>query len=285
MDRDPKFTIWIITLNRQIHKDEDALCVKYIDAKSQKKAMNIADRSEAFRFVMAQLLPRLVMRNRNYNRPPTQWYYNTNSSAKEYYSCPQENKVFGFSTAWSESIITIASSFGRKSQVVNIGMEVMQLVPRNVPAREYTEAFAHKLTANERTLLDSSPQDDVILRRLCIILTVKSAYVKALGQPLGFDYGRIDCDIPHETIRIDGKPLKGWEFRLFKANLGVVRKGLLIEESYQCSTAMYRGLDKTVFIWEEDAKAMASWCHFIPIDTVLQSLQPPTPKQDQKATP
>lgn len=142
-----------------------------------------------------------------------------------------------------------------------------------------------KLTHNEKTLLDTESQDEVVLRRLCIILTVKSAYVKALGQPLGFDYGRIDCDIPNEIIRIDGKPLKGWEIRLFKSNLGVVRKGLLIEETYQCSTAMYRNLDKTIFVWEEDRKEMTSWCHFIPIDTVLQSLQQPTSKKDDTSPP
>lgn len=111
---------------------------------------------------MAQLLPRLVMRNRNYNRPAKQWYLETNSSGKSFYvrsrgtsasiaywsfqSCPQENKFFGFSTAWSESVIGIASSFGKKSQVVNIGMEVMQLaLPRNVSACKYAEAFAHKV--------------------------------------------------------------------------------------------------------------------------------------------
>jgi 4'-phosphopantetheinyl transferase len=115
-------------------------------------------------------------------------------------------------------------------------------------------------------------KDDVILRRLCILLTLKSAYIKALGQPTGFDYSRIDCDIPQEIIKVDGRVLKGWEFRLFKANLGVVRKGLLIEETYQCTTAMYRGWEKTVFVWDEDQREMARWLDFIPIDLVLSSL-------------
>lgn len=120
--------------------------------------------------------------------------------------------------------------------------------------------------------MDRRLHDDVILRRLCILLTIKMAYIKALGQPPGFDFSRIDCDIPEETVKVDGKLLIGWEFRLFKANLGVVRRELLIEETYQCSTAVYRGWDETRFIWEENEQELAGWVHFIKTDTVLGSL-------------
>ena len=122
--------------------------------------------------------------------------------------------------------------------------------------------------------MDSKLKDEVILRRLCILLTLKSAYTKALGQPAGFDFSRVDCNIPEETIFVDGKPLKGWEFRLFKANLGVVRKGLLLEETYQCSCAIYRDCEETRFIWEENPKEMEKWLRFITTDMVLDDLQP-----------
>jgi 4'-phosphopantetheinyl transferase len=137
------------------------------------------------------------------------------------------------------------------------------------------------LTKTEETLL--LDRDDVILRRLCILLTIKTAYIKALGQPPGFDFSRIDCNIPEETIEVDGRSLTGWEFRLFKANLGVVRRGLLIEETYQCSVAVHRGGDETRFIWEEDEKNMANWVHFITTDTVLRSLTASPPRTDPKS--
>lgn len=40
----------------------------------------------------------------------------------------------------------MAYAHGRKSQVVNIGIDVMQLaLPRGVPARKFAEAFTHKV--------------------------------------------------------------------------------------------------------------------------------------------
>ncbi|KAF8591465.1 hypothetical protein K439DRAFT_1380408 [Ramaria rubella] len=285
--RDPPLTIWIVTLNRQVHKEEYSLCAKYINPRSREKAKNLKDRSEAFRYVMAQLLPALVMRNRHRNTPPSQWYYNATRSGKDYIDSPNASKVLGYSTAWAESVVAMAYAHGRKSQVVNIGIDVMQLaLPRGVTARKYTEAFSHKLTRNEEALLDPRMKDDVILRRLCVLLTLKLAYIKALGQPPGFDFSRIDCNIPEETIKVDGKPLTGWEFRLFKANLGVVRKGFLIEETYQCSTAVYRGWDETRFVWEENEREIANWVHFISTDTVLNSLNPsPSRSVSSSVTP
>ena len=143
-----------------------------------------------------------------------------------------------------------------------------------------------QLTQHEEALLDSKLRDDVILRRLCILLTLKSAYTKALGQPAGFDFSRIDCDIPEEIIKVDGRPITGWEFRLFKANLGIVRKGVLLEETYQCSCAVYRGWEQTRFVWEENPKEMENWLHFISTDKVLSSLNPsPTLSAAKTPTP
>ncbi|KAF8591732.1 hypothetical protein K439DRAFT_1626730 [Ramaria rubella] len=272
----PPLTVWAITINRKVSREEFALCTRNIDAKSKEKADKITDRNDAFRYVLAKLVPSLVMRNRHYDRPPSQWHYNATKSGKDYIDSPNSSKVLGYDTAWGESLVVMAYAHGPKSQVVNIGIDVMQLVlPRNVSARKYVEAFAHKLTKCEEALLDSKLKDEVILRRLCVLLTLKSAYTKALGQPVGFDFSRIDCNIPEETISVDGKPLQGWEFRLFKANLGVVRKGLLMEETYQCSCAVYRGGEETRFIWEENPKDMEKWLHFINTDTVLSGLQPP----------
>lgn len=78
---------------------------------------------------------------------------------------------------------------------------------------------------------------------------------------------------------VDGKPLYGWEFRLFKANLGVVRHGFLLEETYQCSSALYRGGKTTKFVWEENANEMGSWLHFYNADAIIAGLPKPPPTQ------
>ena len=54
--------------------------------------------------------------------------------------------MLGYSTAWAESMVAMAYAHGRKSQVVNIGIDVMRLaLPRDVPARKFIEAFTHKV--------------------------------------------------------------------------------------------------------------------------------------------
>jgi 4'-phosphopantetheinyl transferase len=60
-----------------------------------------------------------------------------------------DSKVLGFSTGWAESAVSIAYSYGRKSQIVNIGIDIMQLtLPRDVSAGKHVEALAHKVRSN-----------------------------------------------------------------------------------------------------------------------------------------
>jgi len=128
-----------------------------------------------------------------------------------------------------------------------------------------------QLTPLELSFLSPDLPDDVVLRRLYILWTVKESYTKALGQPFGFDFSRIECNIPEETINVDGQPLRGWEFRLFKANLGIVRKEQLVEEVYQCTCAIYRGGEKTRFVWtREEKKETDKWLRFVRVDDLIE---------------
>ena len=65
--------------------------------------------------------------------------------------------------------------------------------------------------------------EEAVLRRLTILLAMKQAYIRAIGQPLGFDWSRLEFDVPAKTARGDDLPLTGWEFRVFTAKLGVLR--------------------------------------------------------------
>ena len=67
------------------------------------------------------------------------------------------------------------------------------------------------------------------------------------GQPIGFDFSRLEFDVPN-----DGKPLIGWEFRIkFGAKLGVGRKYILKQEAYERVCAYYRGNQEVSFIFHE----------------------------------
>lgn len=121
------------------------------------------------------------------------------------------------------------------------------------------------------TFLAPELSDEVKLRRLYILWTLKESYTKALGQPIGFDFSRIECDIPKRVIRVDGEPLYGWEFRLFRANTGVLRNGTLLEESYQCTTAIYRGNQPTKLLWEHDDGVGENdkWLRFVRVEDLI----------------
>jgi len=139
--------------------------------------------------------------------------------------------------------------------------------PREDPRHALTRPTPSlQLTQLELSFLSSSLGDEVVLRRLCILLALKSAYIKAIGQPIGFDWSRLEFNISEETCSGDGQPLTGWEFRLYKAHLGVQRRGILVEESYQCVTAHFRGTADSKFVWQDNNKDLESWVQFINID-------------------
>lgn len=54
------------------------------------------------------------------------------------------------------------------------------------------------------------------LRRFFLIWTLKEAYTKALGLGLGFDFSRIEYDVPNDMVRIDGIVPRDWEFTRFE---------------------------------------------------------------------
>jgi len=83
---------------------------------------------------------------------------------------------------------------------------------------------------------------DLMLKRLYILLALKEAYLKAIGQPLGFD-------VPNQRVLQDGRPLGGWEFRVFTSNIGVARGTVLKHEEYECVCAVYRGSRESTYIF------------------------------------
>lgn len=133
-----------------------------------------------------------------------------------------------------------------------------------------------QLTPLELSFLNS-PDDDVVLRRLFILWTLKESYLKAIAQPLqlGIAWDRIECDIPNETIRVDGVKLGGWEFRLFKANIILDRSGKGKpdkHESYQVTCAIHRGGTETTFAWNQGTEVLESWLRFITVDALMEAV-------------
>jgi len=180
--------------------------------------------------------------------------------------------MIGYHLTYENSLCGMVMTQGRQRQVINIGLGIKQLSvePRGVTVAAYAESFAHKLTPLEMTFVAPELGDEVVLRRLCILLSLKAAYIKAVGQSRGFDWSRLEFNIPNESARGDDHPLQGWEFRVFKAQLGVQRGGAVIEESYQCACAFFRGTKESKFIWHDNAKDLEAWVQFINIDQMIK---------------
>ncbi len=108
-----------------------------------------------------------------------------------------------------------------------------------------------------------------MLKRLCMLLALKEAYIKAIGQPMGFDYSRLEFDVPNSRVSGDGNPILGWEFRIFGAKLGVARGTKLKQEEYQCVCAFYRGTPESSFVFHETPQTLENWVQFINIDQLI----------------
>jgi len=271
--RHPSLCVWMVTMNREVTREEFQRCMQCLDP-GLRKEINKSNRqdSQTLRQIISLLLPRMLMvRNRI---PRSRWSFESTDYGKSYIDSPElgnkVKKVVGYNVACEGSVVAMAFAYGRKHQVVNIGMEVMKMPGRGIRVQDFVESHLHKLAPSEESFIVPALNDDVILRRLCLILALKEAYIKALGQPPGFDLARIECNIPH-SISVDGTPVLGWEFRLFRANLGVMRRNLLHEESYQCVCAIYRGWDdRTEFHLGENPSELKSWLQFITVETVTK---------------
>ncbi|THH33354.1 hypothetical protein EUX98_g808 [Antrodiella citrinella] len=141
---------------------------------------------------------------------------------------------------------------------------------------DYLESQYHKLTRAEVRMIQEPSErrgesmDETIMRRLSILLSLKEAYIRAIGQPLGFDLTRLDFDIPQMTANGDGKSLFGWEFRTWQAHIEVMRPdGTAEEERYQCASAFFRGITGIQFVWQKDAKELESWVQFLTPDQLM----------------
>ena len=112
---------------------------------------------------------------------------------------------------------------------------------------------------------------DLMLKRLCILFALKEAYLKAIGQPLDFDLTRLEFDVPNQRVLQDGRPLSGWEFRLFTSKIGVARGTILKQEEYECVCAVYRGSSESTFIFQETSAELASWVEYINLDQLMSA--------------
>jgi len=279
MSTDCPILVWMLSLNREYTREEYNACHKVVDdCVEHVKIPYDPPNPDSFRQVMTHMLPLLMMRHRRI--PRAKWRDCITPNGKHWIEqtpddMPPEkflHSMIGYHLAFETSLCGMAMTQGIQRKVVNIGLGIKQVAvePRGVSVKAFTESMSHKLTPTELALIAPELGDEVALRRLCTILALKAAYIKAIGQPAGFDYARLEFNIPLKTASGDGHPLQGWEFRIFAASLGVARRDVLVEEKYQCVCAFFRGSRESTFVWHESARDLESWVQFINIDQMVK---------------
>lgn len=117
----------------------------------------------------------------------------------------------------------------------------------------------------------SGLDEEKLLSRLGILLTVKESLINGLGQPVGFDLSRIECNVPEGAVRVDGQPLLGWEFRLFKTVVqNTDEQGVSTSETYQVTVAFYRGNNVSKFVFVENPQDIERLTQYFPLENLLR---------------
>jgi len=181
----------------------------------------------------------------------------------------------GFSVAETGCAMAFAHSFGAKHQVTNIGTGIRACTP-GVSVAAYASSHLHELTAREEKSISKAVTGDeaTTMRRLNIILSIKDAYIKAIGQPVGFDYSRIDCDVPGKSMTVDGQTLAGWHIRLFAANLASTPelKSHKAPLHYQVAVAVFRGGHGMKFSFAQSTDDLSSFVTFFDVKEVVKAV-------------
>ena len=112
-------------------------------------------------------------------------------------------------------------------------------------------------------------QENVLLSRLMILLTIKESLINGLGQPVGFDLSRIECNPVENWLRVDGQAVPGWEFRLFRCQGDVKVGEQAYSDQYQVSVAFYRGNTAVKFVFVDKPEQIQNLTQYFPFDRLV----------------
>ncbi|EMD34950.1 hypothetical protein CERSUDRAFT_116477 [Gelatoporia subvermispora B] len=270
--------VWMLWMNRELTKEEYDDCYRIMQACVPHARVQYSyENAETQRQIIAFLLPVLMMRHRRI--PRSKWRDFMTQNGKHWIEQEHDNApiqmraaraAIGYHLAYDNNLVGMIMTQGRQREVVTIGLGIKHLAtfPPEASVLAYAESFHHKLTPKELSFIEPKLGEEVVLRRLCILLALKQAYLKAVGQPV-FDWSRLEFNIPDKKVSGDGMELQGWEFRVWQATINVVRNGDVYEELYQCASAFFRGTPETYFVWHTDRKDLESWVQFVNVDQFM----------------
>jgi len=121
----------------------------------------------------------------------------------------------------------------------SVGVDVMRVkIPGRETFHDFIQTVGDQLTSLEYRILSTTDSLDEGLSHFFWIWTMKEAYTKALGIGMGFDFRRVEYHVLDNTLTVDGRVPKGWDFVKFEFHLG--------EDLYHGVAAQYTGGDQTI---------------------------------------
>ena len=123
-------------------------------------------------------------------------------------------------------------------------------------------------------------EEEVLLRRIVILLAIKESLINGLGQPVGFDLSRISANPTRNTLLVDNQPFVGWEFRLFRAQAEAHVGPANYVDYYQMCAAHFKGGEETKFVFVERPDDIEKLTQYFPFDRLVDVI--PRLLQDSK---
>lgn len=111
--------------------------------------------------------------------------------------------------------------------------------------------------------------DELLLSRFIILLTIKESLINGLGQPVGFDLSRIECNPAENFLLVDGQALLGWEFRLFRCQGEAMAGDKQYIDQYQMCVAFYRGHNVVKFSFADKPDEIDRLTQYFPFDRLV----------------
>ncbi|RPD61876.1 hypothetical protein L226DRAFT_613241 [Lentinus tigrinus ALCF2SS1-7] len=217
--------VWAVTLDATAVNDLNELynrALSVLDYESSSQVQKYYHRIDSVRGLIGRLLPRLLLKGKGI--PVMAMTFAKTQAGKPYITTPITPHI-GYNITHDNGIVAMAFSIGSDlysdPPAYRIGIDVMLLqLPKRDTFQGFVEIFNEQLTDLERNILiPLAPAPPLSqheqLRRFYLIWTLKEAYTKALGLGMGFDFSRIEYDVPNDLVRVDGVEPRGWEFTRF----------------------------------------------------------------------
>ncbi|KAI0049587.1 4'-phosphopantetheinyl transferase [Auriscalpium vulgare] len=188
-----------------------------VGADERARIQRFFHRADSHRCLIGRVLPRVLLRERGFSAESIA--FGATAAKKPYFTTPGIVPPLGYNVSHDNDLVAMAFAPDEHgTPAYRVGVDVMKVRP---PRRESFASFVHTVgdtltDLEKRLLLSGDVSQEEALQRFYLLWTTKEAYTKALGLGLGFDFRRVEYDIPANSVTVDGAVVDDYEFSMFR---------------------------------------------------------------------